>query len=86
MLVIIAVSPQKEVKRLENEVMVIQLLNRLSTRFLCSARVKHMHKLPKQLVTEISVTYTDERYRKYTCYLSTKGPLVYKPHVIDGFS
>ena len=73
MLVIIALPPQKEVERLENEVMVIQLLNRLSTRFLRSARVKHMHKLPNQLVAEISVTYTDERYRKYTYYSSIKG-------------
>ena len=32
-----------------------------------------MHKLPKQLVAEISMTYTDERYRKYACYLSIKG-------------
>ena len=65
--------PQKEVKRLENEVMVLQQLNSLSTRFLCNARVKHMHKLLKQLVAEISVMYTDERYRKYTCYSSIKG-------------
>ena len=67
-LVIIALPPLKEFKRLENEVMVIQLLNSLSA----SARVKHMHILPKQLVAEISMTYTDERYRKYTSYLSIK--------------
>ena len=73
MLVIIALQLQKEFKRLENEVMVIQQLNSLSTRFFCSARVKHMHKLPKQLVAEISMTYMDERYRKYACYLSMKG-------------
>ena len=73
MLVIITFPLLKEDKRLENEVMVIQLLNILSTRFLRSARVKHMHKLPKQLVAEISMTYTDERYREYTCYLSMKG-------------
>ena len=73
MLVIIALPPLKELKRLENEVMVIQLLNSISARFLRSARVKHMHKLPKQLVAEISMTYTDERYRKYTSYLSIKG-------------
>ena len=32
-----------------------------------------MHTLSKQLVAEISMTYMDERYRKYTSYLSIKG-------------
>ena len=32
-----------------------------------------MHKLPKQLVAEISMTYMDERYRKFTSYLLIKG-------------
>ena len=73
MLVIITLPPLKELKRLENEVMVIQLLNSLSARFLRSARVKHMHNLPKQLVVEISMTYTDEQYRKYTSYFLIKG-------------
>ena len=45
-----------------------------------------MHKLPKQLVAEISMTHTNKRYRKYTSYLLIKGPLVNKPHVINGFS
>ena len=73
MLVMIARPPQNKFKRLDNEVTVVQQLNSLLTRFLRSARVKHMHKLLKQLVVEISMTYTDEWYRKYTYYFSIKG-------------
>lgn len=63
----------KDMPQVEDEIMITERLNPLSTGRLCSASVEHMHHALKRVVAETSVIHTCERYRKYAFRVSRKG-------------